>query len=87
MRVTYGLWERYADVHHQAVDVRWIKAHVTPEEAREEGPDEARSLGNELADRLANEGADLHGYTARQRAEANRKLALVKGIQSHLARA
>ena len=78
------LWDRFAAASHYIKEVRWIKSHMTKETAEAKGVPEVYRIGNEMADVEAKAGAEEHGYTSRDKAEAKAKAGRVGRIQRHI---
>ena len=57
---------------------------MTPEQAAKRGFLEVHRVGNECADTAAKAGAEMHGYTSRDKADAKSKAGRVGRIQRHI---
>ena len=80
------LWVRIWEQRQRVKEVRWIRAHLTWEEAKEQGWTHELWAGNQQADRLATEGVGGHREDPVYADTRKNKLELAVCIQSYILR-
>ena len=78
------LWTGIASKIHNLQHIRWIRAHLSKEQALHQGYTEMDWEGNSRADAAAKEGAAGHGYTPDTIRSVRDRASLVCKVQNHL---